>query len=129
MEFPLTIAVGPPVEDAESPVRPYALVGGRTRVPDELGLSVESLVHGLVGPGPGLSREERRILDLTSGDYRSVAELSARMRLPLGVVRVVVADLAGRGSVRLHARSHRAVVVQVPSRTVLESVLDGIATL
>jgi ribosomal protein S25 len=81
-----------------------------------------------VGPGPGLSREERRILDLTSRDYRSVAELSARMRLPLGVVRVVVADLVGRGSVRLRAGSRRT-VVQLPSRTVLESVLDGIATL
>lgn len=113
-------------EDAESPVRPYALVGGRTRVPAELGLSVESLVHGLVGPSPDLTPEERRILDLTSGHYQSVAELSARMRLPLGVVRVVVADLADRGSVRVHGRHPLDTVAH---RRVLESVLDGIATL
>jgi Protein of unknown function (DUF742) len=114
--------------DAESPVRPYALVGGRTRVPDELGLSVGALIRGLVAPGPGLSREERRILDLTRHDHRSVADLSARLRLPLGVVRVVVADLAGRGSVRVGARSRGGAVPPIP-RSVLESVLDGIATL
>lgn len=114
-------------DDAESPVRPYALVGGRTRVPDELGLSVGALIHGLVPPGPGLSPEERRVLDLTRDDHRSVADLSARMRLPLGVVRVVVADLAGRGSVRV--RSALLVAVPPVPRRVLESVLDGIASL
>ncbi|MGF1645632.1 MAG: DUF742 domain-containing protein [Kineosporiaceae bacterium] len=114
--------------DAESPVRPYALVGGRTRVPDELGLSVGALVRGLVAPGPGLSPEERRILDLTRHDHRSVADLSARLCLPLGVIRVVVADLAGRGSVRVGARSLGVAVPPVP-RSVLESVLDGIDTL
>lgn len=115
--------------DAESPVRPYALVGGRTRVPEELGLSVGALIRGLVAPGPGLSREERRILDLTRHDHRSVADLSACLCLPLGVVRVVVADLAGRGSVRVGARSRGTGPVPTIPRSVLESVLDGIATL
>ncbi len=122
-----------PIEDAESPVRPYTVVAGRTRVPDSLALSVESLVHGIEGPTSGLSPEARRVLDLTIAHYQSVAELSARLRLPLGVVRVLVADLAGSGRVTVHGSlpdpARTAGQPLLADRRLLESVLDGIASL
>ena len=46
--------------------------------------------------------EQRRILALCSTQFESVAEVSAHLRLPVGVVRVVVGDLLESGQVRVH---------------------------
>ena len=58
----------------------------------------------------------------------SVAELSAHLSLPLGVVRVLIGDLAEEGLVVVHTGSPSA----APAATnlkVLESVLNGISSL
>lgn len=83
-----------------SPVRPYALTGGRTA---RATLPPETVVAAAVPDGAraGRSPEATRILEL-SRPWRSVAELSALLRLPLGVVRVLVEDLADGGVVHLH---------------------------
>lgn len=115
-------------------VRPYALTGGR--VPPAGGFPVEALVETLSPAGTALRQtaERRAILRLAAQGYVSIAELSALLRLPLGVVRVVVGDLVEDGLVTVHAVGPRAVRAdhgQDPSTSiaVLEGVLRGIVSL
>jgi hypothetical protein len=78
--------------------------------------------------------EQRRILELCSDTFESVAEISAHLRLPVGVVRVVVGDLLESGQVRVHGLTAASSSSSSPtsssiSLSVLESVLDGITSL
>jgi hypothetical protein len=124
------------VDDTPS-VRPYAVTGGRT-APSAAELPLEALVQGLRPAAVSMTPEKRTILELTASSYLSVAELSAYVRLPVPVVRVVIGDLLADGAVRVHlpaALLPTAVSVALPGRSaasplsVLESVLDGISTL
>jgi hypothetical protein len=114
-------------------VRPYAVTGGRVRS-ERSDYPIEALVELLpagVG-GQGLPPEKRAILQHASHGYISIAELSALLHLPLGVVRVVVSDLVDAGFVRVHASDPVEVRTgQSPALTlsVLESVLNGISAL
>ena len=84
---------GPAEEsDASSLVRPYAVTGGRTR--PRYDLAVEALVTAAPYPPrdvAGLTPEYRAIMDLCRS-ARSVAEVSALLKIPLGVARVLIAD-------------------------------------
>ncbi|WP_055588532.1 DUF742 domain-containing protein [Streptacidiphilus griseoplanus] len=86
-----------------SRVRPYAITGGRTRFGHVL--LVETLVSALNRPataeGGGLP-ELDAICELCRGHMRSIAEIAALLRIPLGVVRVLVSDLADQGRIRVH---------------------------
>jgi hypothetical protein len=84
-------------------VRPYTLTAGRTDTTVDLPL--EAPVQSLqAGPAhhwpPGDARG--RIIQLCVGGP-SVAEISARLDLPVGVVRVLVGDLVLSGYLRVHA--------------------------
>jgi hypothetical protein len=118
---------GDVVEDSRV-VRPYALTRGRTR-PGRSDLPLEALVRGVEGAEDRASTSERRrILELSTASILSVAELSAHLSLPLGVVRVLVGDLADDSLVVVHTGSSSA----APAATnlkVLESVLNGISSL
>ncbi|GEC09549.1 hypothetical protein SSP24_72040 [Streptomyces spinoverrucosus] len=106
--------------------RPYALTRGRTRA--SLDLAVEALVRAAPGPhhaqGPALLPEHRRIRDLCT-QPRSVAEISALAPLPLGVARVLVADLAQSGLVTVH----QAGAAGPSDAHLLERVLRGLRDL
>lgn len=109
-------------------VRPYALTRGRTRS-GRADLRLEALVRGVAGAhDPAATPERRRILELAGAQILSVAELSAHLSLPLGVVRVLVGDLADEGLVAVHSGSPNS-PVPATNLTVLESVLDGIHSL
>ena len=115
------------VEEARV-VRPYALTRGRTR-PGRSDLPLEALVRVVAGASDPIgTTERRRILDLTRDQILSVAELSAHLSLPLGVVRVLVGDLADEGLVVVHTGSPAA-APPAANLKVLESVLDGISAL
>jgi hypothetical protein len=115
------------VEDART-VRPYALTRGRTR-PGRTDLPLEALVRSIPGSqDPVGTSERRRILELTDEQILSVAELSAHLSLPLGVVRVVVGDLAEEGLVVVHSGSP-STPAPATNLKVLESVLNGISSL
>ncbi|HWS56947.1 MAG TPA: DUF742 domain-containing protein [Actinotalea sp.] len=121
-----------PVEDAR-PVRPYAVTGGRVRAAS-VDLPLEALVESLpaAASARGLPPEKRAILQHAAHTFVSVAELSALLRLPLGVVRVLVTDLADAQLVRVHTSAPLGVHTgQSPalSLSVLESVLNGISAL
>ncbi len=79
-------------------VRPYFLTGGRTTsIGDDL--PVESLVVLRQDDGTATA-ERRQIIDLCSEPV-AIAEIAARVKLPLGVARVLVSDLAAMGTVEV----------------------------
>ena len=105
-------------------LRPYAMTEGRTERAD---LAIEDLVGAAatVDPPSWLSLEHRSIA-LASRETLSVAELAARVDLPLGVTRVLVGDLADQGVVTVHrAPSHAG----GPNVALLEQVLQGLQRL
>ena len=84
-------------------VRPYAVTGGRVRSARS-DLPLEALVEVMPGAvtSQGLPPEKRAILQHAAHNDISVAELSALLHLPLGVVRVLVSDLADAKYIRVH---------------------------
>ena len=112
-------------------VRPYTVTGGRTRS-RSTDLPLEALVRALSVEDARSTPERRRILELTDEQILSVAELSAHLRLPLGVVRVLVGDLAEENLVIVHGGRSDGPDQSAPPASnlkVLESVLNGISSL
>jgi hypothetical protein len=105
-------------------VRPYAITGGRAR-PRHDDLEVETLVSTtLTGKiVPYLSYERRAIIRLCQ-DVQSLAEISARLDMPLGVARVLVTDMADEGLVAVHRPS--VLMGDHPDLSLLERVLYGL---
>jgi hypothetical protein len=97
---------GPPpgrwADDAAGPViRPYAFVGGRTRPAGEFfDLIAMVTARRAHAPRVELEHEHQRTLALCSTP-RSVADLAADLRIPLGVVRVILADLREYGLITI----------------------------
>jgi hypothetical protein len=107
-------------------VRPYAIAGGRIRI-DQDDIEVEALVT--TTPAGANSRAlnfERRSIALLCRDVVSVAEIAANLRLPLGVVRLLVGDMAEQGLVDLH---RPAQFDDRPDLSLLERVLYGLRQL
>jgi Protein of unknown function (DUF742) len=105
-------------------VRPYALTGGRAR-----NLWTDLPIEALLAASPSstaqlaLSPEQRTITQLCRQRFQSVAEISALLKLPLGVVRVLVGEMVDRGVLELYQPRHQA---EHPDRALLERVLDGL---
>jgi uncharacterized protein DUF742 len=103
-------------------VRPYAMTGGRTR-PTHHGLAIETLVStSSVELTPKLTVEQRAIAVLCH-DLLSIAEVSAKLHLPLGVVRILVGDMADEHLVMVYRPAHPG---DRPGLALLERVLDGL---
>ena len=122
-------------EDPGPLVRPYVMTGGRTS-PAIGAFDLISIVMAACQPqghDGGLEPEAAQILRHCQRPT-SVAELSAHTRLPLGVVRVLVTDLAEENYLRIHTGGTAQDATTHDesgglSLSVLESVLDGIAAL
>jgi hypothetical protein len=104
-------------------VRPYAMTGGRTR-PSHDTLEIEALVSttSIGEQTPKLTVEQRAIAALCH-DILSIAEVSARLHLPLGVTRVLVSDMADERLVMVHRPIHAG---DRPDLALLERVLYGL---
>ncbi|AEA25334.1 hypothetical protein GCM10023403_49450 [Pseudonocardia benzenivorans] len=111
------------VAEAGITVRPYVLTGGRTRPPVELGL--ETLVSTRPGtdPAAAASPAHRAVLDCCDV-ARSVAEVAATTRVPLGVARVLIGDLAALDLVSVHGGARDR-----PDQDLMARVLDGLRRL
>lgn len=133
-----------PEERKPARVRPYSLTGGRTRFGHVLLVEtfVASVDHPAIeGPqerrelppfdGAGLRNrvmpEMRAIVELCRR-MRSVAEIAALLRMPLGVVRVLLSDLADQGRIRVYGTG-RETAAERPDRALLERVLSGLRRL
>lgn len=107
-------------------VRPYSRTGGRTR--SNLDLAIETLVST-----SDLGRARSNQLDGTHqpiaelcAQSRSVAEVAALMRIPLGVARVLVSDMVGLGLVVVHQQAVEAEVGGGVPIALMQRVLAGL---
>ncbi len=106
-------------------VRPYAVTGGRTR--PRYQLAIEALVFTTThGHDVGRLTPEYESIRNLCGEVRSVAEISAHLAVPLGVARVLVADMAEEGLVRVHQPGNDE---GQPDLALLERVLSGLRKL
>ncbi|AXK36846.1 DUF742 domain-containing protein [Streptomyces armeniacus] len=110
-------------------VRPYAMTGGRTR--PRYQLAIEALVSTTAefAQLQGQLPEHQRICRLCY-EIKSVAEISALLSIPLGVARILVADLAEAGLVAIHQPGgDDSTADGQPDVTLLERVLSGLRKL
>lgn len=106
-------------------IRPYALTGGRTRARDDLRMeAIVSVPRYDPALSESLMPESRALYERARGQL-SIAELSALLTIPLGVVRVLISDLAAQGVVRVHP----TVQSVDHDHTVLERILSGLREL
>ena len=116
--------------DSGPVVRPYAVTGGRTEPVDG---EVLDLIAVVVATGRGtkadesakLTPEHRRILDLCKRQV-TVADIAAETALPVGVVRVLLADLMAQHAVTVVRQRPAA---QRTSNDVLQEILNGLRAL
>ena len=112
-------------EEAGPVVRPYALIRGRTRPTGERPALI-ALVTAVRGTEPGsvdLDPEHFEILRLCR---LPVAGLAADLDLPVGVVRILIADLRDRSLIRIH---HPVSPARLPDPRILREVADGLRRL
>lgn len=119
---------GPALSDDGPLIRPFAMTGGRTRPRYEL--AIEALVSSTAAPEriDTLLPEHQRICTLCE-EIKSVAEVSALLTMPLGVARILVADLAEAGLVAIHQPAAGGESGGQPDVTLLERVLSGLRKL
>jgi peroxiredoxin Q/BCP len=90
--------------DEPSLVRPYALTAGRTDADVELPLEAPIEALNTAAKPPRWPRNDVRGQILTCCVHSpSVAEIAARLSLPLGATRFLVGDLVTQGYLRVHA--------------------------
>ena len=86
-------------EESGSFVRSYLITGGRTRS-DAGDIAIEAMVAATADSEKPKDIDLGKIYELCS-EPNSIAEISAKCSLPLGVARVLVADLWGAGSLEI----------------------------
>jgi hypothetical protein len=108
-------------------VRAYAWTGGRTR--SDFQLEIETLVSA--------SERAQELIDTLQAEHqsvarlchqsKSVAEVAAVLSIPLGVVRVLLGDMAGLGLIEVHQNTTGN--GDEPDMELLERVLRGLTRL
>ena len=93
----------PPLQHEASLVRPYTLTAGRTDTTVDLPLEapLQTLQSALFHQWP--PNDVRGKIVQLCVDHPSVAEVSSRLDLPLGVARVLVGDLVTSGYLQVQA--------------------------
>ncbi len=95
----------PPIEPEDEAYRPrlirsYTLTAGRTAT--NVDLAMEATLRLQAGAeAPVLTPSAAQVLEVC--DRRSVAEVSALTKMPIGVTRVLLGDLIEQGLVRIQA--------------------------
>ncbi len=124
--IPISVTDEPqPAEPAA--VRPYTWTRGRTK--SGLDLAIETLVSTSQRGRDqiGLLQVEHRAVAELCSEARSVAEVAALMKLPLGVARVLLGDMAGLGVVTVHQTTGST--GNKPDLALMERVLSGLRRL
>ena len=113
--------------DDESPDRLYTVTGGRGDAAD-LDLDLVALVVAEFEPAPGMQSEHVRILELSRRPI-AVVELSAELRLPVSVVKILIGDLLDTGRLSLRRPAPPSGKTQLPDMEILKQVLIGLESL
>ena len=105
-------------------VRPYALTQGRTRHAGESFDLVATVVatHAAIADPGSLAPEHISVLQL-AGAPTTVADIASDVDLPLGVVRIILADLRELGLIAI--RTPVAMAERIDKHT-LREVLNGL---
>ena len=110
-------------------VRPYAVTGGRTEPADVETLDLLTVVVASgepVADEPGrLTPEHRRILGMCV-EQVTVVDIAAETTLPVGVVRVLLADLIQQGAITVMRKRPAG---QRSGNDVLQEILNGLRAL
>ena len=120
--------------DSGPVVRPYAVTGGRTEPSDGAVLDLIAVVVATSAAGSGgdpsrepsrRTPEHRKIISIAQ-QPTTVADIASGTRLPVGVVRVLLADLIMLGAIKvMRQRPAR----DVPSDDLLREILNGLRAL
>jgi hypothetical protein len=129
---PIPAATAPPLprppepddEEAAASVRAYAWTGGRTQ--SDVQLELETLVSTTPKSEELLDTlcTEHQSIARLCHESQSVAEVAALLSVPLGVVRVLLGDMAKLGLIRVHRNNPGA-----PDLALMERVLRGLTSL
>jgi len=118
-------------DEAGPVVRPYAMTRGRTSHAAQHRLDLIAVV--VTEPhvddpeaDPSLSPEHVDIVEFCRDAPQSVAEIAAELNLPVGVVRVLVGDLADEGLVHVTRPVPPAELVD---ESILRDVISGLRAL
>lgn len=118
-------------DEAGPVVRPYAMTRGRTTSAVQHRLDLIAVV--VTEPhaddpeaDPTLSPEHVDIVELCRDTSQTVAELSAELDLPIGVVRVLVGDLVESELVHVNRPVPPA---ELPDESILRDVINGLRAL
>jgi hypothetical protein len=106
-------------------VRPYAVTGGRTEPVNGEVLDLLALVVTTGSQAEHRSPEHKKILTMARRPAR-LADIASDLRLPVGVVRVLLADLTTDGSLRVVTKRPAE---QEPDNDVLKEILRGLRAL
>ena len=111
-------------DDAAGPlVRPYAVTRGRTRaVAADLNLITQVLAVDPHADARQLAPECAQILAFCDQPL-SIAEIGARLSLPIAVTKILVSDLLDRQLVVTQSSTWRP---DVPDRDMLQAVINGL---
>ncbi|GIE96074.1 DUF742 domain-containing protein [Paractinoplanes rishiriensis] len=109
-------------------VRPYAVTRGRTEPIRDIPIEAVLVAsQAAVQEARFAGHDKYRIAVLCETKPQSLAELSALTRLPLGVARVLVADMVADGLLSLHSAAPRKGFTE--RMDLLERVLSGLRKL
>jgi hypothetical protein len=109
-------------------VRPYAVTRGRTEPRQDI--AIEAILvasQAALQEARFAGHDKYRIAVLCEAKPQSLAELSALSRLPLGVARVLVADMVTDGLLSLHSAAPKKGYTE--RMDLLERVLSGLRKL
>ncbi|MFD4570761.1 DUF742 domain-containing protein [Streptomyces sp. NPDC058417] len=112
--------------DIGDPDRLYMITGGRSEADEPF--DVVTLIVSESAPTAGMQSEHRRILDLCRHPT-AVVEVSAELRLPITVVRILLGDLHAMGKISARHPRAAASVASLPETALLQEVLVGLRNL
>ncbi|MER6631787.1 DUF742 domain-containing protein [Streptomyces sp. NPDC000987] len=108
----------------DAPDRLYTITQGRSRSGPDSPFDLVTLVVAECDPTPGMQSEHAAILRMAQAPT-AVVEISAELRLPVSITKILLSDLLAAG--RVSARHPRRSVL--PDPDILEQVLVGLRNL
>jgi hypothetical protein len=97
---------GPEEDPRGQLIRPYTVTRGRTEPTGDIAIEAVLVTTARGRQEAAFAgRDKHMIADLCNGRALSLAEIASHIEVPLGVARVLVADMATEGMLTLHTAS------------------------
>ena len=98
-----SLSEGDDGDGSDDLIRPFMVTGGRTRG-SRANLALTTLIGASPGAHPDLAQtpEAGEVISRAAANPQSVVDLSAALDLPVGVLRVLIGDLANQDLVVIH---------------------------